>query len=298
MALAMWHRVMTRPWMADPTTVDVIEARQSIGVLKDLIAECSFRLKVDAVVEYTLHDAKEKPWKEMGFARPIADRVWMEWNGKNTEKFPQCGMLIAKSETRGVDKNLHARAKNTDAVGLPPENSLRFDLAAFNVSANGDPVLICAYQVFVTEEGHPTHVLGPAAMKGLFPSVAVNSFAFLHCKNVKQLDITATHGPGAKWCRRQRVPEVTYKTLLIPGFTYEGRIVNSNGELGERVDESTDRRMHIVRGHFATYTADKPLFGRADTGVGKFWHPAHVRGNLKQGAVVKDYEVVPPASNN
>jgi hypothetical protein len=47
---------------------------------------------------------------------------------------------------------------------------------------------------------------------------------------------------------------------------------------------------HLVRGHFATYTPDKPLFGKF---VGTYWREAHARGSKDAGEVAKDYEVFP-----
>ena len=49
---------------------------------------------------------------------------------------------------------------------------------------------------------------------------------------------------------------------------------------------------HMVRGNFAEYGADKPLFGKY---TGRFWIPAHVRGKREEGQSVtpKDYVVVP-----
>lgn len=52
------------------------------------------------------------------------------------------------------------------------------------------------------------------------------------------------------------------------------------------------RDAHIVRGHFATYTDEKPLFGRL---TGTFFKPAHVRG-LTEGDMpkAKNYRIVLP----
>jgi hypothetical protein len=47
---------------------------------------------------------------------------------------------------------------------------------------------------------------------------------------------------------------------------------------------------HVVRGHFAQYTAEKPLFGKY---VGTFWRDAHTRGDKAAGEVAKDYTITP-----
>lgn len=60
-----------------------------------------------------------------------------------------------------------------------------------------------------------------------------------------------------------------------------------------RSEESGLRRaLHICRGHFATYTEDKPRFGRPGE-HGSFWIPQHVRGSVERGVVVSDYNVKP-----
>lgn len=46
--------------------------------------------------------------------------------------------------------------------------------------------------------------------------------------------------------------------------------------------------LHVVRGHFATYTEERPLFGKY---TGTFWREAHTRGDAAAGEVAKDYSV-------
>ena len=59
---------------------------------------------------------------------------------------------------------------------------------------------------------------------------------------------------------------------------------------GQAATVGLQRALHICRGHFATYSPDKPLFGKH---AGTFWVPAHVRGNAERGVVAKDYRVLP-----
>ncbi len=55
------------------------------------------------------------------------------------------------------------------------------------------------------------------------------------------------------------------------------------------------KALHICRGRFNNYSADRPLFGNPKL-VGPFWIPSHVRGSIEAGAVVKDYSVNCPNS--
>lgn len=52
---------------------------------------------------------------------------------------------------------------------------------------------------------------------------------------------------------------------------------------------ATQKRLHIVRGHFADYTEGGGLFGKLH---GKYYIAPHVRGNAVLGTITKDYRVV------
>lgn len=110
------------------------------------------------------------------------------------------------------------------------------------------------------------------------------TMSFMNCKNVKVIDNKPRDLKSREIKAKQR-PWVTYKTLDIEPMR---RVLRTEGNA-----ESTGlkRALHICRGHFATYTPEKPLFGRVS---GQFWIPAHVRGNKQNGVVVKDYNANPP----
>ena len=55
-------------------------------------------------------------------------------------------------------------------------------------------------------------------------------------------------------------------------------------------DEETMLPYHAVRAHYATYTKERPLFGKY---VGRFYVPAHFRGKPENGFVTKDYKIIP-----
>jgi hypothetical protein len=72
-----------------------------------------------------------------------------------------------------------------------------------------------------------------------------------------------------------------YKVLDVAPLRAEVRRTESN-------KTGIKKALHFVRGHFATYTEDAPLFGKV---TGTFWKPAHTRGSLEYGEIVKDYNV-------
>jgi hypothetical protein len=113
------------------------------------------------------------------------------------------------------------------------------------------------------------------------------ALCFLHCKNVKQV----VHTPPPKLvkarAKRGRAPLCTYRVLDIQPMR-KVLVREGGGESGE----AGRRAFHIVRGHFKSYTAEKPLLGHS---VGTWWWPMHVAGSKRQGVVVKDYTVEAPA---
>lgn len=108
------------------------------------------------------------------------------------------------------------------------------------------------------------------------------AISLAHCKNVTTRDNVPT-ARIPKRGQKQKPPKFTYKTLVIDGMT---RVLDTEGGAKQN---GLKKALHICRGHFATYTADRPLFGKV---VGTVWKPMHTRGTKERGEVVKDYKVV------
>lgn len=122
------------------------------------------------------------------------------------------------------------------------------------------------------------------ALRIFLPPVAL-AVSLMHCKNVSIVDDPVPPKVAAKRIRNGKHPGTTFKTLEIDAMRRQVR-----REKGD--DESEMKRaFHICRGHFSTYTKEKPLFGRV---TGTFWIPAHTRGSRAYGEVVKTYKVKQP----
>lgn len=108
--------------------------------------------------------------------------------------------------------------------------------------------------------------------------VVVCALRMMHVKNVGLAD-KPTRRKAKKQRRLRPDQRIQWKTLTVtPGTGASG-----NGSGSQSLTAH-----HIVRGHFATYTAEKPLFGKY---VGTYWREAHVRGSADAGEVHKDYRV-------
>jgi hypothetical protein len=117
-----------------------------------------------------------------------------------------------------------------------------------------------------------------------FLTITENAITLLNCKNIT----TESHEapiPLNKARKKAGKQELfTYKTLKI--------IVPSDKKENQRYigDTANHNRIHFCRGHFKEYTAEHPLFGRV---TGLYWWQPHVRGQNKNGIVMKDYVVIP-----
>jgi len=108
------------------------------------------------------------------------------------------------------------------------------------------------------------------------------SLTFMHCRNVKTNAEPSSAKSDRVWRKRTGYPHTIKRTLVLDGSGASGSAA-SNGNAS-----TVDRRLHICRGHFRHYTADKPLFGNY---VGPVWVPAHTRGSEAAGEIDKTYRV-------
>jgi hypothetical protein len=123
-----------------------------------------------------------------------------------------------------------------------------------------------------------------AAEVGQLAHTAYLAISFMNCKGV----IIEPHEPDPVLNRERqrngRKPFVRYHTINVEPMK---RVLRTEGHIES---EGLKKALHICRGYFATYTEDRPLFGRSGL-HGTFWVPAHVRGSSKEGIVVSDYRV-------
>lgn len=108
------------------------------------------------------------------------------------------------------------------------------------------------------------------------------ALSFLNCKNVTTTIQEMPKKVQVSRQRKSRLPLAKYYTLNIEPMKRVLRAEGRSEEVGLR------RALHICRGHFASYSEDKPLFGKVS---GRFWVSAHVRGSKDAGEINKDYKI-------
>lgn len=123
-----------------------------------------------------------------------------------------------------------------------------------------------------------------------YANVVRITFQLLNCKNVSTIEHDGFEDmpPHARkhWERKGKPEPVKHYTLAVkvPGE----KKPTPFKELIEIEKHKSTKALHVVRGHFATYTEENKLFGKY---MGAFWVPAHFRGLKENGVIKKDYRL-------
>ena len=132
----------------------------------------------------------------------------------------------------------------------------------------------------VTKEGIDKNELGGAQGAFIFPLLL--SVSFMHCKNETIKQNTPPPKLSRKHQKKHGKPLVRYHTLDIEPMK---KILRMEGQ---SETHGLKHALHICRGHFKDYRDGGGLFGKHK---GLYWWESHVRGDKREGVVLKDYNI-------
>lgn len=280
--------------------------------MRDIRSSPNFR--IGNVVDYALKF--EKIWdyeEDIPNWSPPFGKFWMEWNHPSSVgKLVQFGLffnsaILDDSERERLSKKYKVTDEESKFPWGPVGGAQERFMAALSsakwvlncscwtagvldIGGAGSPSRL-NYQalMLVGDKGRLLvySTSGDPEIKAFMEGLLVFGglgISFMHCKNVKQVE--AKEDPGERFRKQYKVPKFTYRTLCIDPMKEVLRREGQSDTTGLK------RALHICRGHFSTYSDEKPLFGKY---AGTFWVPDHVRGKKEHGEVVKDYEVKSPA---
>lgn len=116
--------------------------------------------------------------------------------------------------------------------------------------------------------------MAPSADMAIWP--ACLAIGFMNCRNVSLTEPE----PGTRRRRgRGEAKPQKYRRIIVPGQPAHKSDANGGGD---------PAALHVVRGHFKTYTSDAPLMG-AHTGT--YWWSHHARGKGEGKPRTPEYEV-------
>lgn len=123
-----------------------------------------------------------------------------------------------------------------------------------------------------------------------FPNTAADFFGlldFLNCRNVYTESVIPDERLNRKRVKSGKTPMIEYKVLKVQKGVPKVKYTNVTHPWG-KVPRDIVTAQHICRGHFKEYSEEHPLFGKY---AGRFWWGPQVRGDAKNGQIIKDYAV-------
>ena len=157
--------------------------------------------------------------------------------------------------------------QNHWAFLVNPNGDLVFEASASNQSGNA------LFQKFGLDADAIT-----AAMS-LIAAPVIIAIGLMNCRNIETENRTTKPTSKRKHRKRITTPGTEYKVIKLPGAP-------SNRVDGEVKNEG-NTRYHTVRGHFKTYTEEKPLYGKL---TGTWWWAPSVRGKKENGEIISTYK--------
>jgi hypothetical protein len=228
-------------------------------------------------------EVAERLAEHIGPQRPPFDKMWFEgtWPGR-------IGDWVLGAQEVAVYTSTSMRDKTTGKSTLIPGE---FALTPFFLMTDGSitrfPV---AVRMKADAEGIPqriryasysaadsTNEQDRVALGMVLPTLW--AIGLMNCRNVKTQEIQRPSIKTKKVRRARNTGLLSYHTIVLP---------RQPGEGGRGGIPTGRTRLHMVRGHFATYTREAPLFGKY---TGTFWKPWHLAGNPEAGVVESDYKL-------
>jgi hypothetical protein len=218
---------------------------------------------------------------DFGLTKPPMDGMWIEWRGASARRVrgqwietprDRHAVLIT-SDSQSYDATL---LRGDEMIGVyPVQVKVEFDGSDFGrelVNYEDDEL------AKFTEDLTPQEAIATCVME------CAPAFMALGWMNSRGVTLRDT-GPPARLARaRQRRKQFAghfYKVLVMDA--------QSRAAARQAADAAqSGQRLHMVRGHFKRYTAERPLFGRY---TGQVWHSQHLRGDAGLGSLTNEYHV-------
>lgn len=296
---------------------DVLAHLDLLLVQCQLLIEKSYIVDMNNVASYYYEVNGLEHWDYLTAfpnCRPSFEYIFLETKrpdfcriGTKIERFDagfphQWGVLVESLDASQLPRGGQIDLITTNLVPLLDLNGISsiLRLSLIMIREGGIMLPVGSYYVPINNDGKilaipVTMFNGPNSQKeaidahsrsaGQFFQTALLAISFMNCKNVNTASVEPNRDHNRERKKVGLKPFLRYHTINIDPMK---RVLKTEGNIEAN---GLQRALHICRGHFATYTEEKPLFGHS---VGRFWIPAHIRGTPDKGIVVSDYRVNPP----
>ena len=248
------------------------------GMSKLLERSAFFDIQVadDLISSDAERQGGEAVYTDFGPMRPPYPHMWLEWRGQ---------------EARGGCIEI---ACYTGEKGVTSGGQYVYGLLLL-MSYEGEPIQCLPEQVYlivdadgfqyggevVRDVRDESELAYPQELRNEILRVKM-ALSLINCRNVKTAEagtVTNVGRSGAQKRRGEKAFTIRYNTILLPG---------GGSEYDAKSGTHRATALHRVRGHFKTFTAERPLLGRA---VGTYWWGWQLRGDPKRGIVISDYQI-------
>jgi hypothetical protein len=261
-------------WVAKPASF----ALPRIHVVADEVSRYFWQLEKDKIV-----------WdRDFGPLRLPYPAMWIEWR------------VPSRAYAEGTWSDIPASHRGSEGLVLWHEEGQPLSIrgAPYTLGANG---VVVAYplevEVVIDNKGAfgQAEVVLPAAWPREWQEKmreaaldllrpALMTVGFMNCKNVSVVDERPPVALSGRHKRKTGRALERYSRVVLPS--------PQPRRSGESGDANGSSSLHLVRGHFKTYTEEAPLLGKH---VGTWWWSWQVRGDEAAGSVIPEYEVSPIA---
>lgn len=277
-----------------PTEKQVKEYREASIKFKDnlrQVLKAAPVFEVTNVADYVENIGIEKTAGSVDLIRAPFDGTWMEFK---YQKKVAGGDICPVTTGAYIDQFVEVKGRDIiinqryNIFHEMPENSL--DRRKIFIPAGTISVKLDELGSHNSESEMVTDVTGDERLDrfmkfctGEAMIVCMRALQFMNCKNVTTPEYDQPSNFAKSYERKNKIPLLKHHTININPIG-KGTGKSHSGGGGEK-------SFHICRGHFATYSEERPLFGKLS---GTFWMPAHVRGNREVGEVKSNYIVNAP----
>lgn len=245
-----------------------------------------FDIQVAADITYAQDTSEPK-----GVIRAPFDLMWLEFSATEDLNTYMKDIARAAADDAGQE---NSPITNVDGVGCfiaQPEEGQMFVTPVILVDGSGLMFTPVTAEIKYDKNGMFTggrHIATDGeevtdeleTLTEYLISPAITALSLINCRNVETQE-TGKIGfarTGAEKRRGEPAKTIRYHTIVLPGGGTQ-----SDGKGGHRATA-----VHRVRGHFKTFTPERPLLGRH---TGTYWWGWQVRGNPEHGTIISDYKL-------
>lgn len=281
-------------------------------ILVDNVADYYYDFLPDG---HELGSAMKIPWdydKHYPFVSPPFEEMWFEFRTPKVKEIVRVGVKVRgiemnSTEWAALPDKLIESLMQTHGENVVTKCKWLLFLSPYTEMFNGVNIgPYATYVLGVAEDGslakddngeHIYFVNSPdpkvaALMQPIVINPVLMAISFMHVKNAQMIR-QAPVVPVTKHAKRKakkNPPTSRYYVLKIDAIEKGaggggGTGGHGGGGGGGGGGEPS---LHIVRGHFADYSAGAGLFGKYK---GRYWVSSHLRGNPEVGVTEKDYTV-------